>query len=240
MATLIPALGSCVSRMTSGERRVAERLEQKLDTDYLLWYDVAVGPRHSRPGTTRTRSSTRWSATRSWCRAPGPHQAQAGLSVELRRGASPTSRASSSMPPNCTHAIEPHRVHLPGRDAGGVEPEDLQSRLWDMFPYMMRGVLTLPQIDRVRWIMFPEVRVRRAAGLFDDTGDAAAEPQHHARDGPAAGAAGAQPGRRPPRHPRRGRLGQDHDPGLPRRAPGPRRQPRASPCCSFATTNRWP
>src|SRR5450756_1270741 len=33
MATLIPALGTCVSRMTAGERRVAERLEQKLDED---------------------------------------------------------------------------------------------------------------------------------------------------------------------------------------------------------------
>lgn len=36
MATLIPSIGSCVSRMTSGERRLAERLEQKLDDDYLL------------------------------------------------------------------------------------------------------------------------------------------------------------------------------------------------------------
>jgi len=35
MATLIPALGACVSRMTGGERRLAERLEQKLDADYL-------------------------------------------------------------------------------------------------------------------------------------------------------------------------------------------------------------
>ena len=42
MATLIPSIGSCVSRMTSGERRVAERLEQKLDDDYLLWYDVPM------------------------------------------------------------------------------------------------------------------------------------------------------------------------------------------------------
>lgn len=49
MAVLIPTLGSCVARMTSGERRVAERLEQKLDADYLLWYDVAVGPRHQHP-----------------------------------------------------------------------------------------------------------------------------------------------------------------------------------------------
>ena len=40
METLIPATGTCVSRMTGGERRLAERLEQKLDDDYLLWYDV--------------------------------------------------------------------------------------------------------------------------------------------------------------------------------------------------------
>jgi hypothetical protein len=49
MATLIPALGAYVSRMTSGERRLGERLEQKLDADYLLWYDVPVGPKYSHP-----------------------------------------------------------------------------------------------------------------------------------------------------------------------------------------------
>ena len=35
--------------MTSGERRLAERLEQKLDDDYLLWYDVPIGPKQSHP-----------------------------------------------------------------------------------------------------------------------------------------------------------------------------------------------
>ena len=49
MATMIPALGSCAGRMTSGERRLAERLEQKLDEDYLLWYDVPVGPKQPHP-----------------------------------------------------------------------------------------------------------------------------------------------------------------------------------------------
>lgn len=49
MATLIPALGTCVARMTSGERRLAERLEQKLEGDYLLWYDVPVGPKQTHP-----------------------------------------------------------------------------------------------------------------------------------------------------------------------------------------------
>lgn len=47
MAVLIPALGNCLARMTSGEKRLAERLEQKLDDDYLLWYDVPVGPKRA-------------------------------------------------------------------------------------------------------------------------------------------------------------------------------------------------
>jgi len=49
MATLIPALSACTSRMTSGERRVAQRLEDKLDDDYLLWYDVPMGPKNAHP-----------------------------------------------------------------------------------------------------------------------------------------------------------------------------------------------
>ena len=49
MATLIPALSTCKPRMTSGEKRLAERLEDKLDDDYLLWYDVPVGPKQSHP-----------------------------------------------------------------------------------------------------------------------------------------------------------------------------------------------
>ena len=43
MATLIPALNSCEVRLTAGERRFAERLQQKLEDDYLLWANVPVG-----------------------------------------------------------------------------------------------------------------------------------------------------------------------------------------------------
>lgn len=35
--------------MTSGERRLAQRLEAKLDDDYLLWHDVPVGPKCLHP-----------------------------------------------------------------------------------------------------------------------------------------------------------------------------------------------
>ncbi len=73
------------------------------------------------------------------------------------------------------HAIEPHRVLCQDEMLESVDAEDLQSRLWDMFPFMMRGVMSLPQIDRVRWIMFPEVRVQQGA-LFDDDDEDAALP----------------------------------------------------------------
>jgi superfamily I DNA/RNA helicase len=53
MATLIPSIGTCAGRMTSGERRLAERLEQKLDDDYLLWYDVPMGTRNTHPDFCR-------------------------------------------------------------------------------------------------------------------------------------------------------------------------------------------
>jgi len=49
MATLLPSLSACTSRMTSGERRFAQRLEDKLEDDYLCWYDVSIGARSQHP-----------------------------------------------------------------------------------------------------------------------------------------------------------------------------------------------
>jgi hypothetical protein len=49
MATLVPTRNSCLPRMTGGEKRFSERLETKLEDDYLLWYDVPVGLKQRRP-----------------------------------------------------------------------------------------------------------------------------------------------------------------------------------------------
>ena len=49
MATLIPSRSTCLSRMTSGERRFSSRLDDKLDDEYLCWYDVPIGPRYRHP-----------------------------------------------------------------------------------------------------------------------------------------------------------------------------------------------
>ena len=206
--------------MTSGERRTAERLEQKLDDDYLLWYDVAVGPRHQHPDfvvmhprrgilileVKDFRLSTLIQANKqTWDihaeagpkTIPNPleqarqyaHQVVNALERDPQL-VQPEGRHQGKLAfpwsygvvlPNITraqfdkaelhNAIESHRVVCQDEMLEAVEPEALQSRLWDMFPFMMGGVMSLPQMDRVRWIMFPEVRVAvpGTGDLFDAT-----------------------------------------------------------------------
>ena len=210
-ATVIPALSSCAARMTQGERRLAERLEQKLDDDYLVWYDVPVGPKHAHPDfvilhprrgllvlevkdwrteTIRTANKQTWEILPNGIpkTVPSPieqarhyaHQVVDALSKDRPlintdgKLAFPwsygvvlthiTRRQFEAAELN--QAVEAHRVICSDEMTATVEAEDFQSQLWAMFPTMMRGVLSLPQIDRVRWILFPEVRVSVQAGLF--------------------------------------------------------------------------
>ncbi|ABD71703.1 conserved hypothetical protein [Rhodoferax ferrireducens T118] len=222
MATLIPALGACVSRMTGGERRLAERLEQKLDDDYLLWYDVPMGPKNAhpdfcvmhprrgilvlevkdwKPSTIQQADKQTWTIipdgipknvinpleqARQYAhqvvnalerdpqlvQADGPHAGK--LAFPWSYGVVLTNITRKQFEAaELQHAIEPHRVLCQDEMLESVGAEELQSRLWDMFPYMMRGVMSLPQLDRVRWIMFPQVRVPHGStgqtALFDDT-----------------------------------------------------------------------
>ena len=219
MAALIPAIGTCVSRMTSGERRFAERIEQKLDDDYLAWYDVPVGPKNAHPDFVILHPRRgllvlevkdwrldiiRQASKQTWDIAPDgvpktvanpleqarhyAHQTVDALArdAQLVHGAG-TQQGKVCFPwsygvvlSNITRkqfddaglagAIEPHRVICKDEMTDAVDPEAFQSRLWGMFPTMMRGVLTLPQIDRVRWILFPEVRISPQLGLFGSVG----------------------------------------------------------------------
>lgn len=50
-----------------------------------------------------------------------------------------------------------------------TDPEAFQQRLWDMFEYQFGEKLSVPQIDRIRWQLFPEVRIDAPTqDLFDD------------------------------------------------------------------------
>jgi len=203
--------------MTPGERRLAERLESKLDDDYLLWYDVPVGPTNSHPDfvvihprrgllileVKDWKLSTIQSADKqTWTIIPDgtpkmvenpleqarqyAHQVVDALKRDPQLTQTEGAHAGNLAFPwsygvvltNITraqfkaaelhHAIEPHRVLCKDEMLESVDAEDLQSRLWDMFPFMMRGVMSLPMLDRVRWIMFPQVRVQTQGKLFDD------------------------------------------------------------------------
>ena len=52
-----------------------------------------------------------------------------------------------------------------------ADAEAFQEQLWGMFNYQFGNKLTLPQIDRIRWHLFPEIRIdeRRTIELFGDS-----------------------------------------------------------------------
>ncbi len=225
MATLIPSIGTCVSRMTGGERRLAERLEQKLDDDYLLWYDVPIGLKHLHPDfvVMHPRRGLLILEVKDWSTSTIQHANKQSWQVfidgMLKTQPNPAEQARQyahavvdalKRDPQLVHAdgkyqgglafpwsygvvfpnmtrkqftdgqldqiIEPHQVICSDEMLERVDAEELQSRLWDMFPFMMRGVMSLPQLDRVRWILFPEVRVQTSGVLFDDSNEDAELP----------------------------------------------------------------
>ena len=216
MATLIPAIGTS-SFDSTGERRLAERLEQKLDADYLLWHNVPIGPKqtypdfvvlHPRHGllvleTKDWHLQTVQNATRQYwtildhgqpkpvknplaqarhcaiqvvnalerdpqlVQASGAHQGKLAFPwghgvvfTRITRREFETSGLGETIDANYVICQDEMLEH--------VDPEDFQKRLWDMFPHYFGGAISLPQLDRVRWIMFPQVRVQTQGALFDD------------------------------------------------------------------------
>ncbi|MGB5541591.1 MAG: 3'-5' exonuclease, partial [Gammaproteobacteria bacterium] len=62
-----------------------------------------------------------------------------------------------------------HQVICRDEMTESVEVEEFQKRLWDMFNVGFNCQLTLPQIDRVRWHLFPEVRIGNGQiSMFDE------------------------------------------------------------------------
>lgn len=222
MATLIPTIGACAFD-SQGERRLAERLEQKLDDDYLIWHNVPIGPKYAHPDfvVLHPRRGILILEVKDWKPSTILHADKQTWEIlqngtpknvvnpleQARQYAHQVVNALERDPQliqpggeyqgklafpwsygvvltNITrkqfdtaelqHVIEPHRVVCQDEMLESVDAEELQSRLWDMFPYMMRGVMSLPQLDRVRWIMFPQIRVQTQGALFDDS-DAEAE-----------------------------------------------------------------
>lgn len=224
MAALIPAIGSCLSRMTSGEKRFAYRLEEKLEDDYLCWYDVSIGERTQHPDFVVFHPSrgllvlevkdwkldTIHSMDKQHAAILTDHGIKHVLNpLEQARQymfavTSKLERDPQLVWPSGSLKGKPffpygHGVVLPninrkqfdGANIGDVLPahlvicqdemtesvdvEAFQKRLWDMFPVKFTMHLSLPQIDRIRWHMFPEIRIPAQTDMFAESGRIATE-----------------------------------------------------------------
>jgi superfamily I DNA/RNA helicase len=79
---------------------------------------------------------------------------------------------------NFAEVFPEHQMLLRDDLAETVDPGDFHSRLWGMFTVSYPHTLTLPQRDRIRWHLFPELRVQQqgALDLADAEGPAPALP----------------------------------------------------------------
>ncbi len=64
-----------------------------------------------------------------------------------------------------------HRVLLRDDLGDNIDAAAFQQRLWGMFTVHYPHTLTLPQRDRVRWHLFPEIRLQPTQGQLDLEGD---------------------------------------------------------------------
>ena len=204
MATLIPSYNSCVRRMTSGEKRFAQRLESLLETDYLCWYDVPVGTKYQHPDFVllhpcrgllilevkdwKRDSIQRIDRVSVTLLTETGGKALPNPLLQARQNAFGVKNALERDPQLLAPDDHPHRGKLVcpygygvvlseitrkqfnDTDLGEVLPEHLvicrdemteaagagtfQERLWGMFNVQFPHVLTLPQVERIRWHMF--------------------------------------------------------------------------------------
>ncbi|CAH1387924.1 DNA helicase [Candidatus Nitrotoga sp. M5] len=200
--------------MTGGEKRTAQRLEAKLEDDYLLWYDVPIGPANSHPDfivlhpqrgililevkdwkPDNIRSATKQSfelltvsgikhlinpleQARQYAHAVSnllQRDKELTINSGVKAGHLLFSWSYGVVFPNILRktfeesgldeVIEPSRVICQDEMFENVDPEEFQQRLWNMFTLKFPGKLSLPQLNRIRWHMFPEVRIATSSSL---------------------------------------------------------------------------
>ena len=231
MANLIPSLNSCLSKMTSGEKRFARRLEQLLEDDYLCWYEPRVGvglrQRYADFIIVHPWRGLLLIEVKDWKldRIHSIDKVSATLLTDngLKTVSNPLEQARQ-----CAYKLvqqletDPQLIKHGGKyqgklvfpygygvvltnitrqqfsDAGlkdvlpwnrvlckdemseSADPEDFQQCLWNMFDYQFSKPLTIPQLDRIRWHVFPEIRIGGQGDLF-----AAPQAEHGNEDSEA-------------------------------------------------------
>lgn len=77
---------------------------------------------------------------------------------------------------NLGDVLPAHLVICQDEMTESAEAEAFQSRLWNMFSQPFTCCLSLPQIDRIRWHLFPDVRISSRQGSLFETDEVASEP----------------------------------------------------------------
>jgi hypothetical protein len=225
MAALIPPYNSCSRRMTSGERRLAQRLEALLEPDYLCWYDVPVGTKYQHPDFVllHPRLGLLVLEVKDWKRdtiqkinpvsatllTPSGPKVVGNPLLQARQNAfgvknllerDPQLRGPESEKHGgklvCPYGfgvvlseitrkqfgstdlgevLPPQLVICKDEMAEGVDAESFRERLWGMFNVQFQHTLTMPQVDRIRWHMFPELRISQGS-LFESNESFAEDP----------------------------------------------------------------
>ncbi len=238
MALFPQGLSQIDARCNAGERRVLQQLKRCLEDDYLVWHDIAIGPRARQPDFVIL--SPRWGVllleVKDWKRATLGPATRDAVDLHTERGrvtqAHPLRQARDHMlelvdlmkrDAALVHPDGPFagRLLFPygwgvvlsalkrsevGDEAGGsdfellfpsartllrddldaeVTPAAFQHRLWGMFTVSYPHTLSLPQRDRIRWHLFPEIRLS-TQGALDFSGgqedERAATPAQVPRD----------------------------------------------------------
>lgn len=224
MAQMNPKRGAHLSFDTSGEARVYERLSQKLEDDYLVWYNVPVGRARRHPDfiVLHPNRGILVLEIKDWSLS-GLHDVSPdsfGLLTQsgLKRLPNPLVQARDyareivnllqadpalQQPPESAHAgkllmpwaygvvltninrdefekadlervIPGHLVICKDEMLPSVTEENFQQCLWAMFNRPFRCQLSVPQIDRVRGHLFPDLQVSPTPGQFGLFGNASA------------------------------------------------------------------
>jgi len=69
---------------------------------------------------------------------------------------------SKALTPEGMSVLPDHLVLCKDEIPENIDPEAFQQRLWGMFNYAFDQKLSLPEIERIRWHLFPELRIAYA------------------------------------------------------------------------------
>lgn len=219
MVQLIPNLSTCLSKMTAGEKRLARRLEDFLEDDYICWYDIPIGRNARYPDfmilhpvrgllflevkdwkleniKKITKSRVELLTDNGKVTVANPieqvrqyaYQVINLLEKDKQLVSSDGSYAgklkfpygygvvftnitraqlNKALTPESAQLLPEHMLLCKDEMTEQADPETFQWHLWHMFNYSFQHQLTLPDIERIRWHLFPELRIDQQQGVIE-------------------------------------------------------------------------